>query len=390
MEKHLQDQVLSLLRGALTGKKVSLSAPVDIPSICDVAWEHGVVGPVFYGMTAAGYTVTQLDSLYRMFVKNLWIEENQTEALRRLYAAFEENGIDYMPLKGAVLRELYPHPNMRAMGDADILIRIEQYPQIQKVLTAQGFSSLKESDHELIWANSALNLELHKRLIPSYHPGFFAYFGDGWQRAVPDPEKPNSFTLSDADQFLYLFAHFTKHYCDGGVGIRQATDLWVYLQAKPHLDTAYIEQELEKIHLLQFYQNIRAMLRVWFEEDAPTEMTDFLTDALFESGLFGKHDKRVVAQGNLFAGGVSAKYAAFLNGLGSFFPNFAVMQRRYAILQKLPVLLPFFWVVRWFEVALRHPKRITQKQQNLALLTTEAVQTYRDQLRYVGLDENNT
>lgn len=39
--------------------------------------------------------------------------------------AFDAGGIDYMPLKGSILKDLYPRHEMRMMGDADILIRME-------------------------------------------------------------------------------------------------------------------------------------------------------------------------------------------------------------------------------------------------------------------------
>ena len=39
----------------------------------------------------------------------------------------EENGIDYLPLKGYNLKKLYPKPELRTMGDADVLIRLADF-----------------------------------------------------------------------------------------------------------------------------------------------------------------------------------------------------------------------------------------------------------------------
>ena len=65
-------------------------------------------------------------------------------------AAFEKNGIAHMPLKGILMKQLYPRPDMRIMGDADILIRVEQYEKIKPLLEELGFAEKLESDHELI------------------------------------------------------------------------------------------------------------------------------------------------------------------------------------------------------------------------------------------------
>ena len=109
-------------------------------------------------------------------------QENVTKELCDL---FEANGIDYLPLKGCILRSLYPSPELRSMGDIDILIKIEQYKQIRSLLTVHGFRKGYESDHEYAWDKNDVHIELHKRLIPSYNKDYYAYYGDGWQLAKP-------------------------------------------------------------------------------------------------------------------------------------------------------------------------------------------------------------
>ena len=61
--------------------------------------------------------------------------EKQLEAVNKIYAAFDKNGIDYLPLKGCNMKYLYPKPELRSMGDADILIREEQYKSIKDIVS---------------------------------------------------------------------------------------------------------------------------------------------------------------------------------------------------------------------------------------------------------------
>ena len=125
-----------------------------------------------------------------------------------------------MLLKGTLLKEMYPKKELRAMGDADILIKTEQYDKIKPIMQGLGFEERTESDHELIWRKPQLLLELHKKLIPSYNKDYYAYFGDGWQLGKPNSNFPHRFEMSDEDQMIYLFTHFAKHYRDAGIGIR--------------------------------------------------------------------------------------------------------------------------------------------------------------------------
>ena len=70
-----------------------------------------------------------------------------------------------------------------------------------------GFVQGSESDHEYVWKSKSLLLELHKCLIPSYNKDYYAYFGDGWGKAVLCEGSKYRYEMSKEDQFVYLFCH---------------------------------------------------------------------------------------------------------------------------------------------------------------------------------------
>ena len=210
--------------------------------------------------------------LFQKYCRHLQISEAQLRQVKRICAAFEENGIDYLPLKGCRMKGLYPKPELRFMGDADILIRTEQYPAVIPIMEALGFAEGAESDHELHWKHPELNLELHKRLIPTYNQDFYRYFGDGWGRAIRC--SGHGWEMKPEDEWIYLFLHFTKHFRDGGIGCRHVIDLWVYLRHHDHMDDSYIRAELKRLQLLEFHENMRRLLAVWFEEAKTDEKTE--------------------------------------------------------------------------------------------------------------------
>ena len=83
------------------------------------------------------------------YYAHVFASKQQLDILQRLCAAFEQHSIDYLPLKGAILKSMYPSAELRSMSDIDILIKPEQYDSIKSVMLLLGFSEGIESDHEI-------------------------------------------------------------------------------------------------------------------------------------------------------------------------------------------------------------------------------------------------
>jgi hypothetical protein len=317
----------------------------------------------------------------------LQISERQLQALNRIYSAFEENGIDYMPLKGSKMKALYPKPELRVMGDADILIRTEQYDNIRSVMQSLQFTEGEETVHELVWKSDALYLELHKHLIPSYNRDFYGYFGEGWARAKL--LRGTQYTMPPEDEFIFLFTHFAKHYRDGGIGCRHVVDLWVFLRTHPELDLDYIQTELKKLQLLDFYRNIRRLISTWFENQESDPKTDFLTEFIFASGSFGQIENRVLSRAvrdaNHSVLGFSGKLLYLWQ---TAFPGIEILREKYRILKKHPYMLPLVWLIRPFYKVLFEWRSLRQQQRNLAAFDEDGMENHQKMLHYVGLDYN--
>ena len=280
--------ILTLLKSAIIQQKIALPEKFQLQDADDHINRHHIASLIYEGALLCNIPQNDIRmlQLFPRYCKALQVSERQLRELERIYNAFEENGIDYMPLKGCKMKALYPKPELRNMGDADILIRTEQYDKIRSVMQSLQFTEGEETVHELVWKSDALYLELHKQLIPSYNQDFYGYFGDGWARAKY--LNGSQYTMSPEDEFIYLFTHFTKHYRDGGIGCRHVVDLWVYLRSHPELDTDYIQTELKKLQLLDFYCNTRRLISTWFENQEPDPKTDFMTEFIFSAEAMEK------------------------------------------------------------------------------------------------------
>jgi len=188
------------------------------------------------------------------------------------------------------------------------------------------------------------------------------------------------------DEMIYLLTHFAKHYREAGIGIRHMVDLWVYRIHHPEIDEEYIRFELDKLQLLEFYENIVNTLCSWFEDSSGDEKTEFITQVIFTSGEYvrmytanisnalkgtkGGHSVQAVKQKRLFT---------------ALYPGDTVMKKEYPILLKYPFLLPFMLVARFFRKVLFEGKVRLYLTHRLKFSADE-VSGYQQSLNYVGLD----
>lgn len=382
--------ILTLVRNAITGEKNPVPQDFKLSEAVSTARKHQIINMLYYGASQAGLPLDgTMQQLFTLACMSLSKSEQQMFEINRICSAFSEHGIEYMPLKGTLLKYFYPKADMRAMGDADILIKPRQYDLIKPILTELGFNEVTESDHELIWSKPSLLLELHKRIIPSYNKDYYEYFGNGWRLARPCEEQPNRYEMSGEDAFIYLFTHFSKHYRDGGIGIRHMTDLWIYRKVKPRLDEAYLKKELKKLQLWEFYKNVMDTLNVWFGDAEPTEKTDFITGVIFGSGSYGTHEAHIAASTvRLMKTAGTAKGARRKKMLKILFPARKNMEKRYPVLEKAPILLPVFWLVRGVQTLLFSSQKLKNQKADMQLLTEEKITDFQKALDYVGLDFN--
>lgn len=385
-----QKGIIALLKSAITQEKVDLPEGFSLAEAYPLVKKHHMSTLIYDGAVRCGIDRKSevMGNLFRDYVQVLRISEMQMAQVERIFAAFDENGIDYMPLKGCKMKALYPKPELRIMGDADILIRMDQYERIKPIMRALGFEAKKESDYELVWQNEGLYLELHKWVIPSYNKDLYGQIGDGWQLAKY--QKGSRFSMGEEDEFAYLFTHFVKHYREGGIGCRHIVDLWVFLQSHPELDEVTVKQKFEKLQLLEFYNNIRRLLEVWFMNAETDEKIDFITEFIISCGSWGvaeNHASSIALRNARFRSG-KAENSKTAYVLYRLFPTIDEIKGRYPILKRKPWLLPAIWIIRIFTKVFVERDAVGRQRRLIATLDPEKMEARQQALNYVGLDYN--
>jgi len=383
----LQKGILSLLKSAVTGKRETLPDAFTLDAAWDILSKQGLRPLAYQGAMNCGISpeLPVMQKLMAIYYRHMIRSERQMRTLQCVLDSFGKNGIDHMPLKGCNLKGLYPKPELRAMGDADILIRVEQLSKCGEILKELGFQLKLESDHTDNWQSEDLYLELHKSLVSPEDEDYFGYYGTGWQLARKG--QGSRYDLTPEDTFVFLITHFAHHYRISGIGCRHVLDLYVFRNAYPELDEDYMRQELQKLSLLRFYENILRLLSVWFEGAPSDSVTEWMTAYIFSGGNWGTMEMQLYAQEiKKVSKGGAVKGARIRSLVYVIFPPLRVIKNRYQILQRMPVLLPVMWVVRWFSVLLFSRDRMRGKLGVLQNMSDSAVLDRQEAMAAVGLE----
>ena len=378
--------IILLMKSAATGQRGILPDDFSLQEAMPVITAHQIAPLAYTGAVNCGENPQNpaMVALLQTYCSHMLQSELQMRQISRIFRCFRDNGVDFLPLKGCVMKTRYPRPDLRSMGDADILVRMTQYERIVPLMESLGFSRVKETDHEMVWRSKGLCVELHRWLIPSYNKDFYAYFRDGWHLARP--VNGTQYEMAPEDEFIFLLTHFAKHYRDGGVGCRHVLDLYVFLRTFPHLDEGYMQRELDKLMLLSFYQNIRRLLGYWFGDEPADPVTAHMTDYIFDGGYWGQKLNHIISnkakQGRT---GLITRTVRLRSWLGALFPEPQDLATLYPIVGRRVWLTPVFWVWRWFDVLLHRRRNLKNRARTLRQVSYRNVTGFRQAMEYVGL-----
>lgn len=382
-----QTDIIRLVKSALTGEKYYISENIDWQEVLNFSKKHSITALIYYGIKNSNISLTHEieNSFMSCIYLNVVIDNNQQFELKELKRIFTEEKIDFAPLKGCRIKNYFPKSEMRSMSDLDILFRPEQIKKAKELIIARGYTFKTETDHVFEFSKeNCLNLELHKKPIPSTE-AFGNYYQNCWQLFHPVKPDSNEYIMNPSDEYIFLFLHFTKHYINGGVGIRQLLDLWIFAE-REKIDFEYVEKELFSLQLSAFWKNICRTLKVWFESEKSDEKTDFITEFIFSSGVFGNHKAYLIV--NAIKSHENPNNAGKRRIIRLFFLPYSGMCIKYPILKKLPVLLPLYWIIRLFDALLFKRKTGVMHLKAFSDMNASEIRNAVSEFNYVGLDFN--
>lgn len=278
----------------------------------------------------------------KQMLKYVCRRENFDYVLGIIGKAFDESRIPFMPLKGSVLKELYPESWMRTGTDIDILVKKQDLEKASSVLSDElGFKFVSKSAHDVVYVTeSKVKVELHFSLN---EPGYreFEPLKDIWNVSLEADggylyKMPNEYFL------CYHIAHMAKHFVCGGCGIRYIIDLRLILD-KLNLDQALVEKLITDCSLNSFYRYAKELCDVIFLNKSYNDVTLALEDFILSGGVFGNLR-------NKSALGQAKKGSGFKYAMSRIFLPYNQMSSFYPALKAHKWLLPFYHIKRWLHI----------------------------------------
>ena len=271
-----------------------------------------------------------------------------------LYQYLNNFDIDFLPLKGIIIKDYYPDENTREFADNDILFDETRDALVKNFFVERHYEveSFKKTNHDVYLKKPCYNFEMHRALFGETgdNDKVVAYFKDYLNKA-PIKEGKEHY-LSNEDFYIYFTAHSYKHYHVSGCGIRTLIDYYLYLK-NTKLDFEYINQELEKIDLLDFSNEIKSLAFKVFDNEPLNEDEEEMLLFIASSGTYGTLEHSV-AKGVKEKG----KFGYFMQRV---FPPYSFYKTAYPWAYKVPILIPFAWIARFFRVLFKNPKRATNE-----------------------------
>lgn len=359
MRTTVQDEFIRILRAELTGET---AVPTGDPTeVLALAKRHQMEHIVSHALLKNGQK-----EYAKPLHQSIWMSEQQGFVLDQVRGAFNGREIPFIPLKGAVLRGLYPEGWMRNSCDIDVLVRESDLASAEAALTGLGYvKSNGKTAHDITFTAGAVCLELHYTLIEEYRlPQIAAVLDRVWDYSylVHDYE----YAMADEMFYFYHIAHMVKHFENGGCGVRSFVDLWM-LDHWMAFDCQKREDLLLQGGILTFAQAAERLAEHWFSGGDATGL-DTMEQFVFTGGAYGTTVNGVTVKKVLRGG-------RWRHILSRLFVPYAQLKRYYPVLQKHPYLLPVYEVVRWVQALDRKNRYLHELGASLKESSGEAERT---------------
>jgi hypothetical protein len=311
--------------------------------------------------------------------------ERDLQQLKKLLAGYE-----FFLVKGACLKEFYPRPELRSMGDIDLIIRPQNRKQTHRIMIEAGFVLESKWKEQWVYKKEDVTCEVHEKLVLSRenHPGHEAFSSRIWEHVQNNKLDWNY-------HFIYVLFHLRAHMLQKGVGFRQFMDVAILCKNNKELDWKIISEELNSLEALAFAKKVFAFNERFFGVKSPLNGTvmedDFyntVLEKLFKDGVFGKetpeNQYRKISR-IMYKDKTGARRAKMKYVLRMIFPTYEQLcdYAYLSYLKKSPFLFPVAWIHRLIYSLSKKEKR--EKLRKAMHSDNAVLQKQRDMLAKWGI-----
>lgn len=292
---------------------------VDYEKLFDLSRYHKVEGMIYEQL----YSSDIISKMSKELVKSLKsitiysgvVQIRNMNMLESVFKALNDADIPFIGLKGIVLRDMYRHPEHRAMCDADIVVSKTNLKRASDILESLGYS-LSEEDSEYHYRYT------HHRLpVIEMHWGITGneeMDNDIWNTSTKMKfGQATMLLMEDKYQLCHLILHMAHHLEGLGFGIRQLMDFALYIKVNyTRIPWDEVKECTEKLDIYRFTQALLEASEKVFGINVPVEFSskevanssnvDLFINDIVTGGVYGRasQDRMIGASINInFDGG---------------------------------------------------------------------------------------
>ena len=371
--------LFSLLYSAISGVQMSETELMDcsvelIPDLLKIAIKHDVANLLAWGLKQNTIKIKDEGNIQKHILMSAYRCERLQYEYENLCQILEQRKIQFLPLKGAIIRKFYPEAWMRTSSDIDILVREEDVEIAKSLLIDEyGYNYYVKGSHDIsLISPSGIHIELHYDLVENGVANKASIvLSNVWNMVNRCDGFDFLYEMPDNLFYFYHIAHMAKHFEYGGCGIRSIIDLWI-LDNIELVDIAKRDKLLQEGELLTFANVVRKLSRVWFAGEEHDNVTRQMEEYILRGGVYGTSTNCIMVQQQKKGGKI--KYA-----LSKIFIQYDVIKFQYPILQKHRWLTPLMEVRRWCKLIFcGHLRRVTRElKYNSNISNSEATNTQK-------------
>ncbi len=373
------DILFSLLRYEINGESIGEDIKKSIDNetllkLFELSKAHDLSHLVADALSKLGVEIPK--ELRQQKVLSIFRSESISLHLKSIKETLSKGEIPFIPLKGAVIRDLYPESWMRTSADIDILVKEEDLDKAREILMEDKWQADKKNFHDIsLYKKGSAPLELHFSIKENME-NLDRVLDKVWENATL--KEDFEYELSNEFLLFYLLSHIAYHFKKGGCGIRTVLDVWL-LKEKLNVDEKKLQALLKEAQIEAFADRIVELSKTWLGGKSHTDITKKMEEFILFGGLYGNYENRASVE-QVVAGGKKK------NLLSRVIMPYDKMVIRYPVLKKHKFLTPLFHIARWGSAFKKGTLRRVSAEYNAGNKNSEAkIADTQELLKEIGL-----
>lgn len=377
MNTKIRDRLFMVIRKAMDIEVPNIELSVEeCNAIMQIGERQSIQLIIYRGFKLLNLSEDCLKQFDRLMLKNAYKYIKRNEELNSITRALDNDGIPYIPLKGAVLKQLYPEPELRTSSDIDVLVREKDLDNaVKAVETTTDFKFESRNYHDVQMRVPGTVLEMHFS-IKENMANIDKLLSRAWDFAKSTGSGARC-AFTPEFQIFHVIAHMSYHMVHGGLGIRPFLDLWL-LRNKTEFEEETVRKMCEECGILTFYEKSCRLVDAWMEGRAiPEELASF-EEYCLNGGVFGSTESvNASRMRNEQKGGYVLK---------RLLVSREVLEEEYPALREKPYLLPAYQINRWLRLLDKDKRdRVLKEMDGIRNTRPEETSSFDEMLKGLGL-----